>query len=97
MSKVDPNLVIDFLNSILKIDKAALNKLIFNRVPCNQELGEHETVQTLSDDNSNYSVGLLGLLNGMCGKDENGWGFIVAEVNENDNEIERFIHLKDKK
>lgn len=96
MQTIDPNIVIDFLNSILKIDEKALNSLISHRVPCNKELGEHKTVQTLCD-NSNYTVGLLGLLNGMCGKDENDWGFIVAEVNESNDQIERFIHSKDKK
>lgn len=96
MQTVDPNLVIDFLNSLLKIDSKALNTLIFNRVSCNKELGEHPTVQTLCDDNFNYSVGLLGLLNGMCGTNEDGWGFIVAKVNDSSNEIESFIHLKDK-
>ena len=97
MTKVDPNLVIDFLNSILEIDGNALNALISHRVFCNKELGEHETVQTLCDTDGNYTVGLLGILNGMCGKKEDDWGFVVAEVNEENNKIERFLHLNDKK
>jgi hypothetical protein len=98
METVDPHIVINFLNSILKIDNLALNELIMNkRVSCNKELGEHPTVQTLCDDNgSNYTVGLLGLLNGMCGKNEDGWGYIVARVDESNNEIISFIHIKDK-
>jgi hypothetical protein len=97
MSNIDPNLIIDFLNSLILLDKDAVSALINTRVPCNKEFSEHETVQVLAGENSTHSVGLLGILNGLCGVDENSWGFIVAEVDEKDDKVERFIHSKDKK
>lgn len=95
MSNIDPNIIIDFLNSIIDIDPDALNKLIYSRVSCNEQLSKHHSIQILDDGSSNYSVGLLGILNGLCGKDENGSGFIVARVNDRNDTIVSFVNSKD--
>lgn len=97
MIKIDSHTIIDFLNELIVLDRDAISALINTRVPCNKQFSEHETIQVLAGENETYSVGLLGILNGLCGVDENGWGFIVAEVNEKDDKVERFIHSKDKK
>ncbi len=97
MNKIDPNQIIDFLNQLVVLDRDAVSALINTRVPCNKQFSEHETVQVLAGENETYSVGLLGILNGLCGKDENGWGFIVAEINQENDIVERFMHSKDKK
>lgn len=99
IEKLDPIVVIAFLNSLVKIDKDAISNLINYKVPCNDLLSKHETVQVASDENgpgeTGCKVGLLGILNGLCGIDENSYGFIVAEIDE-DNKVIRFIHSKDK-
>lgn len=96
---LDPNLIIQYLNSLLLLDNFAISKLVDVRVSANKALADHETVQVLqtgTDESPEYSVGLLGILNGLCGKDsEDGWGYIVAECDNEDNII-KFIHKKDR-
>lgn len=72
--------IVTFLNELNEIDNAALNALFNNRVPCNNELAEHPTVQVGQD----HTVGILGLLNGLCGTDENGNGPIVGMFDQTD-------------
>lgn len=57
---------IAFLNELLAIDGPAIAALIANRVPCNQTLAEHPTVQ-VSAQHGGYHVGLLGIINGLFG------------------------------
>ncbi len=97
MTNINPELIIQFLNELNKIDSFALSKLMNFRVSTNKAMADHETVQVLEDKKDNeidYKFGLLGILNGLCGIDEQGWGYIVAETNVND-EIIKFIHRKD--
>ena len=65
------------LNGMLKQDHQAIQCLVDNRIPCNAKLANHDTVQTLMTDNG-FSVGVLGVLNGMCGVTEDGLGHIMA-------------------
>ena len=69
--------IVDFLNEVLKIDSAAVTALIDHRVPCNLGILDHPTVQVHMVDGK-YAVGLLGLLNGLCGTKKDGWGVIEA-------------------
>lgn len=74
------NDVIDLLNEMLRIDRKAITTLINNRVPCNEILVNHKTIQV---DNSTDipQVGILGLLNGLFGiDDKNGAGPIACYV-----------------
>lgn len=73
--------VIDFLNELVKIDAGALKMLIDHRVICNEELALHPTVQVRETDDC-YLVGMLGILNGLFGVDENEIGFITAVFQE---------------
>lgn len=57
---------IDFLNSLISLDKAAVAALIANRVPCNEQLANHPTVRVTAQ-HGGYHVGLLGILNGLFG------------------------------
>lgn len=70
--------VISFLNSLLVIDRKAIETLLNVKVLCNKQLGEHETVQTYNLGNGDYCVGLLGLLNGLFGLDKWNRGPIIA-------------------
>ncbi len=81
--------IIDFLNELVAIDREAIEKLIEFRVPCNQALADHPTVQV---ESVGYGprVGLLGLLNGLVGANAAGWGYVMAEF---EGDAENLGHL----
>lgn len=70
-STVSPQETVAFLNSLLKIDRGAITKLVTHRVGCCRELADHPTVQVRSlggPRGSDFTdVGLLGILNGLFG------------------------------
>lgn len=68
---------IQFLNELLRMDRAAIAALVINRVPCNEALANHKSVQ-VATLNDGYLVGMLGILNGLFGVDEAGFGPIAA-------------------
>lgn len=68
---------IDFLNDAIRTDSKAMENLFESRVLCNQEMADHPTIQVMSLDGK-YLVGLIGILNGLFGVDEYGWGPIAA-------------------
>lgn len=80
--------VVEVLNEINRADPTVLPKLIALRVPTNQTLAEHPTVQVHAYDSPDkYSVGILGILNGIVGSGE--FGPICAIV-ETDGSISSF-------
>jgi hypothetical protein len=86
---------IDFLNSALALDRTAISALVAARVPCAPELGDHPTIQVWSHDGIRQ-VGMLGILNGLFGADETGWGAICA-VSFADGVIEKFARTRDER
>jgi hypothetical protein len=72
------------LNRMLEADPAATRELILTHISCNEDLSNDPTIQVRSykvqEDDPAYSVGILGLLNGLFGVDEGGWGPITANV-----------------
>ncbi len=70
--------VIDYLNLLLEIDRCAIGALIANRVPCNEAMADHDSVQVLGV-NGGHIVGMLGIINGMFGVDGDGYGQILYE------------------
>ena len=81
--------VIDVLNGALALDREAVEVLVEQRVPCNEALADHPTIQVQGDD-SGAAVGLLGVLNGLFGTDEEGWGPIAAVFDDDDGHLIRF-------
>lgn len=73
------------LTDIAETDPVAMGKLLEARVTCNDALADHPTVQVgqRNPDNDDYTVGILGILNGLFGCDEDQWGYIAAIVDEN--------------
>lgn len=84
--------VINVLNEACRLDSAAIVSLIETRVECNEGLAKHPTIQVAreagSDDADDsrtlnivmkYSVGFLGMINGIFGVDDAGWGTIGAK------------------
>ncbi len=71
--------VLDVLNEAVKADKAAIKNLIAQRVTCNKQLADHPTIQVAQNKEGNeWEVGFLGVLNGLFGAAEDGWGAIGA-------------------
>jgi len=62
--------IVDLLNEVVVLDKAAIHCLIVNRVPCNDMLAVHPRIQVDGSQASHCSVGLLGLLNGIADLDD---------------------------
>lgn len=90
------DLLIQRLNEIARVDPDAMAALIKTRVPCNDAMLRHPTVQVArqvgaSDDA--FEVGFLGMLNGIIGVIEDGprkgWGHIAA-VMDDDGTLLRF-------
>lgn len=97
--------VLDLLNSAVKCDAEAMHNLVEHRVPCNVPLAEHETIQVVREQNwqqnskkNPYSVGLLGLVNGLFGTNTRGWGPIAAVYEDGEGgKLIRFERTPDKK
>lgn len=66
------------LNELLEFDPNAIGAMVANRVPCNEYLAEHYSVQ-VQQLNGGYNIGLLGIINGLFGIDNDGWGAITCE------------------
>jgi hypothetical protein len=76
--------IITFLNELVAADPALMHKLVETRVPCNEVIAEHPTVQVVKEGNG-YVVGLLGILNGIVGaRPEDGYGYIAAHFDDDE-------------
>lgn len=62
------------LNQAVHLDPEAMTRLFTNRVPCNERLAEHPTIQVSQAS----ELGPLGLINGFFGVNERQRGHIVA-------------------
>lgn len=74
---------LEVLNRLAKADSKAAYRLICARVECNQVVADDPTIQVghVDDDPGKpFEVGVLGLLNGLFGIDDRGWGAITAVV-----------------
>ena len=80
---------ITFLNELKDADSQAVKALIETRVPCNETLADHPTVQVQAREGEpGLCVGLLGVLNGLIGADTDGWGFICVKLDDDGNIVE---------
>lgn len=73
---------INYLNSIMDADPLALRALLCTFIPCNQALADHPTAQISADWQEGFTVGLMGIINGLFGIDEKGWGAIAYFVSK---------------
>lgn len=80
------------LNGALQADPKAVNNLFAFRVPCNEVLADHPTIQVRAYpvDPGTPSLGVLGLLNGIFGITPKGDGHLQAEIDTATKEIVRF-------
>lgn len=75
---------VDVLNRIHNADPTVLPALISYRVQCNEMIADDPTVQvgSIKEDKGRWEVGLLGIINGIFGTDETGWGYIAANLED---------------
>lgn len=83
---------LDLLNEIVEKDKACAKALLNARVPCNQAIAEHPTIQVHAYDGNPPTVGLIGFLNGLFGiDDETGMGALAASVYPDNGDVCEFV------
>ena len=76
MKSVDDT--IKLLNGALELDRETIQRLVDTRLTCNNSLVNHATIQVSYYNGERYTVGLLGILNGLFGADTKGNGAIAA-------------------
>jgi hypothetical protein len=81
--------VLNFFNNLATADNEALKSLILTRVSVNDKIANHPELIVLAKADSNGrpvdpKFGLLGVLNGIVGLLEDGWGRIGVEMDEDD-------------
>lgn len=73
---------VDFLNELVKLDPVAMNALFSMRIGCTKAMADHPTVQVGVLGKGYFTVGLIGILNGLFGADEHQWGHISADIDD---------------
>ena len=76
--------VLEVLNRMLEADPVATRELVLTHISCNEDLRDDPTIQvrtySIQEDDPAHSVGILGVLNGIFGIDEGGWGPFTANI-----------------
>ena len=79
--KYNPAQMVRFLEELIDLDADAMSALVAARVPCSAAFVDHLTVQVdLTPER--FEVGLLGILNGLCGTFRDGTGAVAVIVEE---------------
>ena len=78
-----------YLNELLEADQLTLHRLVETRFRCNSKLLEHPTAQ-VDASNGTPMIGLLGIVNGLIGVDDNQWGYVSALYGSN-HELQKFV------
>lgn len=93
MIRPDTDQLIAFLNEALTLDPEAISLLFSHRVPCNESVRDHESIQVGTLDDG-WDLGILGLLNGYCGTIEDGklagWGAVASVYDKPGGRLVRF-------
>jgi hypothetical protein len=84
--------IVRVLNEAVAMDRPAIAALVANRVPCNPTLAAHPTIQ-IGAQHGGFHVGMLGILNGICGIRSDGTGVVAAVFEEV--EIKQYPWLKE--
>lgn len=80
------------LNEALALDPDAVNELLAARPNCTTALAAHPTIQCCRPafGEAYNTVSMLGLINGLLGVDDHGWGPIAAVYDCDSGKILRF-------
>ena len=63
--------IVDYLNELHALDPQAIDSLATTRVPCRETLVHHPTCRTAAHYDG-HCVGMLSVLNGLCGVNRDG-------------------------
>jgi len=93
--------VIELLNEAYRLDSDAMDILVKTRVLCNDDLASHPTIQVAGPSltGTGCKVGFVGILNGIFGSADDGFGAIAADFDVvclNGHETPEKARLKDK-
>jgi len=90
---------IKVLNRALNEDCMVLSEMLLTRYRCNSALAVDDTVQTESKKGArvSHSVSAMGLINGLFGVDEHGYGPITMIVNDEETGIIEFCRTRHRK
>jgi hypothetical protein len=86
--------VVTYLNSLVEADPLAIRAMLCIRIPCNEELADHPTAQIDGEWPQGYTVGVMGIINGIFGIDDDGCGKISYTMNKDGSNL-RFIRTHD--
>lgn len=84
---------IELLNQMLQLAPETVKHLIDARVSCNAALADHPAIQVRrynTHKGTSYEIGILGILNGLFGADENGYAPIAVCANKDNGSIVQF-------
>ena len=79
---IDAQDVCNLLNELLKLDYDCVESLINFHSKCNLSIADLPNVMVREDDNGEFSLGIIGLLNGLFELDEKGFGKICYEFDD---------------
>jgi hypothetical protein len=86
------------LNGALAADRAAMSALLAHRVPCNEDMQNHPTIQVVvegdGDTPGEATLGVLGLINGLVGIRPDGWGYITLVCDDETDEPIKFVRTR---
>lgn len=94
---INPDDVIAVMNDLFRTDRVAMHELAETRVPCNDAMRNHPTAQVVVTEGGKNWIGLIGVLNALCGCDKEGTGFIAGDYDDETGQLVGFTRWKGKK
>ena len=92
------DVVITRLNAILSSSeevRSDIERLVETRIPCSPGTLAHPTIQAVGNPSGGFTIGFLGLLNGLVGVRPDSTGHIAAEFGDSpDGRLERFVRTR---
>jgi hypothetical protein len=82
--------ICSLLNELLEKDSSFVKNLMEVHVPCNEDIANHPTVQVrgYNEYPNVHTCGIMGLINGILGIREDGFGALCYEIDEAGNIVE---------
>lgn len=91
---------VKLLNEAFELDPESIERLVLTRIPCNEALTQHPTIQVgparMVAHNPGMAVGLIGILNGIAGANSDSLGAIAVIVDNATGKIKGFQVLQDR-
>ena len=87
--------VVEYLNSVLEADPLALRALLCTFIPCNKKLAKHPTAVVNPAWHEGYTIGVIGLINGMFGVGEDNYPAICYKIDTETNKVIGFYRIHD--